>query len=252
MNQPVGAGELARRQAFRRLLWLSSGVHVAAFAFFAFAPGIFRSDAPAAVSVVTVNLLAAPGPPPRPRPAAPAPPAPPEPKKVILPTEPTTPKPKKEAKPKPQAKPEPKPEPPKETPKPPQEIDYEDALAQLRDEAGEAAPETPPPPDEQPSGTGGGGGEVVSPEVAAFIRDAKAHVTRNWILEPGFRGQRLRTTISVLLAADGEVLGTEVVERSGNPWFDESAERAVAKASPLPRPPDAGEWLIQFTPGDVL
>lgn len=247
MNQHADQLQARRQLDFRRLLLASAAAHVAAFLFFAFTPR-FRSDAPAAVTVVTVNLLAAPGPAPRPRPAAPAPP---KPEKVILPTQPTQPKPKQEAKPKPKPEPEPEPEPKQEPPKP-QEVDYDDALAQLRDEAGEKEPPETPPPDDAPSGTGEGGGQLVSAEEAAFRNAAKAHVTRNWILEPGFRLQPLKVRIEVLLAADGEVLSTAVIERSGNPWFDESAERAVAKASPLPRPPEAGEWVFSFSPGDLF
>ena len=56
----------------------------------------------------------------------------------------------------------------------------------------------------------------------------------------------------VRLSAGGEVLGTRVERRSGNPWYDESVERAIKKASPLPPPPEADEWLFVFRPEDVL
>jgi colicin import membrane protein len=72
------------------------------------------------------------------------------------------------------------------------------------------------------------------------------------VLPPGFRTQPLSTEIRVQLSAGGEVLGTRVVRRSGNPWYDESVERAIKKASPLPRPPEADEWIFVFRPGDLL
>lgn len=36
----------------------------------------------------------------------------------------------------------------------------------------------------------------------------------------------------------------------GNPWYDENVVRAIQKASPLPAPPEAGEWAFVFVPED--
>jgi colicin import membrane protein len=176
--------------------------------------------------------------------------------KKVLPKQPAPlPKPKPKAeqpKPKPE-KPKPQ-EKPKEEPKPPEpapEVSYEDALAQLRQEANE----TTPKPVEQaaaPAGGPAGLGQLVSPEVARWMRDVKMHVTRAWILEPGFRLQALETQIEVELGPTGEVLGMRITRSSGNPWYDESVERAIQKASPLPAPPDAGEWPFSFKPSDSL
>ena len=49
----------------------------------------------------------------------------------------------------------------------------------------------------------------------------------------------LSCVIQVNLIPGGEVVGTRVVRSSGNALFDESVERAVQKASPLPLPADA-------------
>jgi TonB family protein len=147
-------------------------------------------------------------------------------------------------KPKPVAKPEPEPA------AEPQE-DYDDLLERLRREAGEVEE----PAEMAGAGSalpGGGRGVPVTPEVMAWMRSAKVHVTRAWVLAPGFRTQPLSTEIRVRLSASGEVLGTHVVRRSGNPWYDESVERAIRKASPLPPPPEADEWLFVFRPEDVL
>jgi len=99
---------------------------------------------------------------------------------------------------------------------------------------------------------GAGRGVPVTPEVIAWMRSAKVHVTRAWVLAPGFRTQSLSTEIRVRLSAGGDVLGTRVMRRSGNPWYDESVERAIKKASPLPPPPEADEWLFVFRPEDVF
>ena len=163
----------------------------------------------------------------------------------MLPAQPTRPpKPKAELAPKP--KPAPKPEPAAEP-----QVDYDDLLAKLREEAGEAEK----PVEMAGAGSalpGAGRGVPVTPEVMAWMRSAKVHVTRAWVLAPGFRTQPLSTEIRVRLSAGGEVLGTRVVRRSGNPWYDESVERAIKKASPLPPPPEADDWLFVFRPEDVL
>jgi TonB family protein len=191
--------------------------------------------------VVSVELVAAPAPASPPRVVAPPKPVP---KKVVLPAQPTTPKPK----PKEVAEKVPPPEPELV------ERDYSDVLAQLRADAGESAAEpapSPPAPALAAAGSGGGVGRPVSPEVAAWVKKAKIHVRRDWILPPAFRTQALEAHVLVDLDAGGHVIGVpEVVRRSGNPWFDEGVVRAIQKASPLPPPPAADEWAFVFVPGD--
>jgi colicin import membrane protein len=136
-----------------------------------------------------------------------------------------------------------------------EELAYDDLMEQLRKEAGEEAPGPAAPPS-QVAGTGGipggGRGALVSPEVMAWMRKAKVHVTRAWVLAPGFRSQPLETEIAVTLGPSGDVRRTRVLRGSGNPWFDESVERAIRKASPLPAPPEAEEWSFVFRPQDLL
>jgi TonB family protein len=128
-------------------------------------------------------------------------------------------------------------------------------MSQLRAEAGEAAPAPAPVEDArlQPSdlsGTGGGGGSVrVSPEVMAWLKSARIHVRKSWVLAPGFRLEALATQVRVELDAAGNVVGEPaIVRRSGNPWYDDSVLRAIQKASPLPAPPKAGVWDFLFQP----
>ena len=186
-----------------------------------------------------------------PRPATPAAPATAKPapaqprakpKKTVLPAQP-----RKAPKPKPKAKPAPKPEPAAEP-----QVEYDDLLAKLRKEAGEARDPAQLAGAQGALSGGGRRGVPVTPEVMAWMRRAKVHVTRAWVLAPGFRAQPLSTEARVRLSAGGEVLGTRVVRGSGNPWYDESVERAVRKASPLPPPPEADEWLFVFRPQDML
>jgi len=138
----------------------------------------------------------------------------------------------------------------------PKELRYEDALAKLRSELGEGAPDAPPAKapqraleEPQPSSAGAGAKLRISPELAAWMLATRRHIRAHWITPPEFREGNLQTELRVRLAEDGRVLGSpEVVRSSGNPFFDDNAVRAIRKASPLPRPPRAGNWPFVFTP----
>jgi len=94
---------------------------------------------------------------------------------------------------------------------------------------------------------GGGTGRPVSPEVADWMRRARIHVRRSWVVPPGFRQLSLATEIDVELDAGGNLLGEpEIVKRSGNPWYDDGVLRSIRKASPLPAPPEARVWRFVF------
>jgi colicin import membrane protein len=241
----------AQHRAFRRTLGFSALGHAVLLLLMLLNPSFGRSRS-VLPAVVEVSLVAAapaaapaaarPAPPrPAPVPAKPPPPKPPPPKpdKVVLPKEAAR-------------KPEPKPKPakPKAAPsskEPPP--DLEDVLAELREESGEE-----PEPAEVASTAppSGGIGVPISAEEAAWRRRARAHVRQNWVLEPGFRQQRLETEVEVELGPTGEVLEVEVTRRSGNPWYDESVERAIRKASPLPAPVEPGVQAFVFRPEDIL
>ena len=206
------------------------------------------SPAPRAVAppqVIAVELVSDPSKPaPRARPSPPKPRAP-KPQKTVLPAKPRGPSP-------------PKPERRKEVfldPAPKQEKSLEDLLADFRDEEGEPSPAPAPPPEPIQTAAiatpGAARGLRVSPEVADWMRRAKLHVKRNWIVPPGFRTQVLTTHVVLTLDAAGNVVGEpEIVSRSGNPWWDEGVVRGIAKASPLPPPPEAGDWPFVFVPED--
>jgi hypothetical protein len=187
-------------------------------------------------SVITVDLVAAPAS----ARAAPQPPSPravPKPKQVVLPEKPTLS--------------EPKPRRRKEVvlePKPKQEKSLEDLLAQFREEGGEPTPTQPAPAaTEEIVARAPASGRPVSADVLAWVRRAKVRVKEAWVVPPGFRLQSLQTEVRVALGASGEVLGTpRIVRRSGNPWYDEGVVRGIQKASPLPPPPEPGDWTFIF------
>jgi len=251
--------EEGRRRRFRKILLFSAVVHLSLGAVFLWAPQPSRRGT-TLPAVVRVDLVAAGSPakavspparktPPKPVPVAKPEPKPkpkpkPKPEKVVLPDKP-------QAKPKPAPKPKAKPAvEPKTAPE--SQIEYDDVLAQLRADAGEAEPSATAPGAGEVQARAGGPGVVVSPEVMAWMRKAKIHVTRSWVLAPGFRTQALEAEIRVTLTQGGQVRRTEVTRRSGNPWFDESVERAIQKASPLPAPPEADSWVFVFRPSDAL
>jgi colicin import membrane protein len=239
-----------RRRELHRLFAISAIAHLALIAAFGFSP---KSRVGVPRGVVAVELVSAPA---AARPAVPAPvakpvpvkPAPPKPKKVVLPAEPRTPKVKPKV-----VKPAVVEKPPPAKPTPAPEEKLEDVLAQFRAESGEDAP-----PVEiakaAPTAIGSPGapdGIAISPEVAAWIKRAKIHVRRNWVVPPGFRTQALEAHVEVDLDASGGVRGTpRLSRRSGNPWYDEGVISAIQKSSPLPPPPEAGKWPFVFLPED--
>jgi colicin import membrane protein len=161
----------------------------------------------------------------------------------VLPAEPTTPKVKPKV-----VKPVEKPAP---TPAP--EQDLEDVLAQMRAESGEEAPPTEIAK-AAPAAIGPAGspdGVAISPEVAQWLKRAKIHVRRSWVLPAGFRTQALEARVEVDLDASGAVRGKpKIIRKSGNPWYDDGVVRAIQKSSPLPAPPEAGKWNFVFLPED--
>lgn len=258
------ARDAKRRREWRRRLGASLAGHALVIALVAYAPAPKARPLP---PVVTIDLIAAPrpraagarpkaaapkAPEPAPEPEAmPAPPPPPAQKKVVLPRE----------APEAVAKPQPKPKERKEIVRPPRrqkpkELDYEDALAKLREELGEPDPEAPPTAEGEAADEGeappeaigsGGAGVQVSPEVARWVIETIRHVRTTYVTPPEFRGRGLRTCLTVLLTADGRVVGDpRLVGSSGNVYWDDNAVRATLRASPLPPPPEEGDWTFCF------
>jgi TonB family protein len=216
-----------RRRDFRRTLIFSTVGH--ALLLLGLVASVPAKRGVVLPSVITVDLVAAR--------AAPRVAPKPKPKQVVLPEKPTTP--------------EPKPRQRKEVvleQKPKEEKSLEDLLAQFREESGEPKPETPAPaPAEEVIARAPASGLPVSADVLAWMRAARIRVMEAWVVPPGFRLQSLETEVRVVLDASGEVMGTpRIVRRSGNPWYDKNVVRGIQKASPLPPPPEPGDWTFIF------
>ena len=247
-----------RRQGFQRAIIVSAVFHLMIVAALAFTPDPPPIKMPSAITVDLVAALPAPPSASRPKPAAPvqkAPAPPPKAKVKILPKrapDPAPPAPVAKPKPKPRPEPKPKPAPVVRRKPRPEEMSYEDALAQLRNDVGEAAPETPTPAtsDAQapPAAKGISSGVVIDPELAAWNLAVMRHVRSVWITPPEFRDRAWAAQLEINLAPDGRVLGSpRLVNSSGNPYFDDNAVRAIMRASPLPPPPQPGERSLIFT-----
>jgi protein TonB len=253
------------------VVW-SALVHVGALGLVLVSPGDHDHEPPRVISVELVEPSpaasppapqvavapppeAAPPPPPETEPEPEPEPPPPKPDVVVLPEKAQTPKPKPKEKPKPKQREEVFKEPPKK-----QEKSLDELLAEMRGTDTKAAPTPAPTAGEvvdtaaAPSpGPSSGSGDPLSPEEMAWHALVKRKMRGIWIVPPGFRTQSLVTRVVVSLDAQGNILGTpRITEKSGNPWYDDSVIRGLTKASPLPRPPEAGDWPMQFEPGDSL
>ncbi len=249
----VAQAETFRRREFRRLTTTSLVCHGVAFLIFIWDP--IPRRLPAMPTVVEVQFVSLPDD--AAKAAAPVvvskpKPKPPVAKKVVLPAKPrpVVPKPKPEPKPVPK-KPEPKPE---VKPEPTPEAGYDDVLAQLRATHGETAIKPKPQASPVEVAATGTVGAQISREEAAWRSRLRIHLRQSWVLAPGFRDESLSTQVSVRLDARGHVIGEPRVERrSGNPWYDDSAIRAVRKArQPWPAPPSADTYIIEFRPEDYF
>lgn len=84
-------------------------------------------------------------------------------------------------------------------------------------------------------GHGMGGGKLESIEFIAFRNQLEKHIKSGWHWLP--TRDHLSSQVEFSLLPDGTIQDPNVVASSGNSAFDESALRAVMKASPCPVPP---------------
>jgi TonB family protein len=231
-----------RRRRFLALLSASFALHLAVMAVLVLVP---RASQPALPRVISIDLVSLPAPPaaakPKPTRLPKPTPEPVVPKKILLPKK----APALREKPKPR-----KVKPLMRRPRP-KEMEYDDALAQLRSQLGETEPAPreiePPAPPEAEAEPSAATGTLVSKELKAWEVATKRHVKSGYVTPPEFLGRSLETWLRVMLSASGEVIGTpEIARSSGDPYWDDNAVRTVISASPLPAPPEAGSWTFTF------
>jgi colicin import membrane protein len=178
---------------------------------------------------------AAPPPPPAPPKPAPAEPAPPrqEVAELVIPRRPQ-PKPKPPAAKPPSAprRPEPRPEPePQAAPEPQQTASASQLLEQLRTEAAQRAGAATP----EAQGTGARAG-ILDVERATYIKKVQAAVEPHWVSSACVRQPGAPLWL-VEVEPSGRASDISLERSSGNRHCDDSTERALQKAQPLPPPP---------------
>lgn len=111
--------------------------------------------------------------------------------------------------------------------------------------------------DGQGEGKGGWGSPEGSRVTMALLsmygQKVKDVINRQWMIPESVKPQGLEARLAVVVSRDGKVLDLRVEKGSGNSLFDESALRAVRKASPLPPLPEIYssptlEFDIRFRP----
>jgi TolA protein len=92
-----------------------------------------------------------------------------------------------------------------------------------------------------PAGMPGATGTArVAPEILAYARALDEKVRANWTVpELSERvAKNLIVQVRITIEKDGKVSNVRMEKVSGNTYFDDSVERAIRKASPLPVPPE--------------
>jgi colicin import membrane protein len=79
------------------------------------------------------------------------------------------------------------------------------------------------------------GGKEMDAQMQAYYAAIWSRIKGKWALPQGILpGEVLETVIDVTILRSGAVTGVNFEKRSGNRYFDESALKAIQKASPLP------------------
>jgi colicin import membrane protein len=108
------------------------------------------------------------------------------------------------------------------------------------------------------SGTGGASSGVMSIKFKIYYNLLWQRIRSVWVLpEEALGGKKnLETIIAIRIARDGQIEDIQFEKKSGNPYLDESAIRAIKKANPLPPLPsdiegDKFDVGVRFTPSDL-
>jgi TonB family protein len=107
-------------------------------------------------------------------------------------------------------------------------------------------------------GTGGASSAVMSIKFKIYYNLLWQRIRSVWVLQEEALGgkKNLETIIAIRIAKDGQIEDIQFEKKSGNPYLDESALRAIKKANPLPPLPsgietDKFDVGVRFTPSDL-
>lgn len=79
-------------------------------------------------------------------------------------------------------------------------------------------------------------------ELLKYRALVKARVLRQWIPPSAAEGVKGTVKISVSISKGGDIISAQFVQRTSNAALNESAMRAVRRASPFPVPPEPLKW----------
>ena len=134
----------------------------------------------------------------------------------------------------------------------PEEAEVKAGLEEIRERlakvrAGEGA--------EGPGGPPKGGVSSVTLDLRhrAYYNQVWQVLEEAWVLPGSARAETLQAVVSIGLDPAGKIIEVKFERRSGNRYFDESVERALAKVAQFPAPPGAASGSIfrvglRFTP----
>jgi colicin import membrane protein len=84
-------------------------------------------------------------------------------------------------------------------------------------------------------------GQALDPEKERYYRHIRDIVGSNWVAPSEALSSDISADYQVRIETDGRVSASRLLRSSGNPEFDLSVERAVAKSSPFPPLPEVFE-----------
>ncbi|MCE5283730.1 MAG: TonB family protein [Deltaproteobacteria bacterium] len=125
----------------------------------------------------------------------------------------------------------------------------EKAMAEIRKRAAAAPAEVKQPQVKAPAEVRGGaasqsGSAEIDAQMQAYYAAIWSRIKSRWVLAQA-TSEALEAVIDVTILRSGAVTEVKYEKRSGNPYFDDSAVRAIRKASPLPPlPAGIGESSI--------
>jgi len=106
--------------------------------------------------------------------------------------------------------------------------------------------------------TGGASSGVMSIKHKIYYNLIWQRIRSVWVLpEEALGGKKnLETIVTIRIARDGQIEEVQFEKKSGNPYLDESALRAIKKSNPLPPLPpgmegDKFDVGVRFTPSDL-
>ncbi len=174
------------------------------------------------------------------------------------------PEPAPEPKPEPKAKPKPAEPPPEKKPEPApekKEPNSQQQLAQAMERLARTVKEQDRSVSDSGTGTGpvsgsgkgGGTGKKGGTPLDLYKMVLSSAIQQNWVFNEMLAGmdQNLEVRILIKILKNGEIRDIFYETRSGNSYLDQSAKRAIQRASPLPAlPPGMASYdvVVIFTP----